>query len=281
MTKTSMPIAEKAAAAPWWWSTVEPGLASQIDSLASASMPTRDSTTRRVWTTLGLMTDRSFPTDSLRLSFPEIDVSGVQPWKIRERYVEAIRHSPEADLARSALAHLGTAVRQGRLPPSPPGPSGEAKGDWRTVFSRSTRGPGVFFIRNTHRSHVGLDAFKKIGTHREFQAVRDICRRYDLVRRSFSTGSPANASTYEDYAAFLDGGHESRGGDYLLGLHGAWVHGHEALRFLCFELPLKLPPWPKDVGQAPTHEEIIKHLLLQLATDLGSLQRRVDEFEAR
>jgi hypothetical protein len=47
----------------------------------------------------------------------------------------------------------------------------------------------------------------------------------------------------ENCTAFLDGGVMSKAGDYFVRLHGVWLIGREALRFLCLELGLKPPRW--------------------------------------
>ena len=103
---------------------------------------------------------------------------------------------------------------------------------------------------------------------------------YGFVRTSFWTGGPANASSYEDYVAFLDGGLMSKAGDYFWGLHGAWVIGREALRLLCCELGLTVPRWPSTAGIAPSHRDLVTRTLVQLATELPSLQR-LKEFEQK
>jgi hypothetical protein len=94
-------------------------------------------------------------------------------------------------------------------------------------------------------------------------------------------GGPANASSYENSAAFLDGGVMSKAGDYFVGLHGAWIIGREALRFLCFELGLKPPRWSRSARAAPSHRELVTKTLVQLGTELTHLHQRLAEFIER
>jgi type III restriction enzyme len=74
---------------------------------------------------------------------------------------------------------------------------------------------------------------------------------------------------------------DSKAGDYFWGLHGAWVIGREALRFLCFELGLTVPRWPSIAGIAPSHRALVTRALVQLATELPSLHQRLKEFEQK
>jgi hypothetical protein len=230
---------------------------------------------------LRMMMDRHFPTNALEPLFPEINVATVPRWDQRKVFVQALRDSPEASTARAALDHFGARLRQEMIPALPRQHSATAFGrDWRVLFSRSTKGPDTFFVRGTHRSHAGLDSFKTRYEHACFKAVIDICDRYDVVRAAFSTGSPANTSTYENYAAFLDGGVTSIAGDYI-GVHGAWIVGHAAMRFIALELGVPPPRWPAPLGTAPSQRDLVRDLLLQIASDLPTLNRRLSELGAR
>ena len=224
------------------------------------------------------MIDQSLNTDALAMLFPEVTVSNV--WEARKIFVTALNNSQEAVLAQFALECLASVVRDGTLPRLPTFPQAPqtSPADWRSVFSRSTLGPNVVFIRGTHRTHIGIESYRTAREHVHFRAVHAICQRYGFVRTSFWTGGPANASSYEDYVAFLDGGLMSKAGDYFWGLHGAWVIGREALRFLCFELGLTVPRWPPIAGIAPSHRDLVTRTLVQLATELPSLRQRLTEF---
>jgi hypothetical protein len=153
--------------------------------------------------------------------------------------------------------------------------------DWRQVFSRSSLGRNALFVRGTHRSHAGFNSYKTRYEHPRFRDILEIGDRYGLVRTSHHTGSPANASTYEDYAAFLDGGLMSKAGDYLIGLHGARVIGHAAVRFVRFELGVTPPRWPVAAESASTHADLVRRILVQLATELPILRQRLREFQHR
>jgi len=266
--------------APWWWSEVEAAVAPEVVAVARKLGLTADSTSQRIWAVLRTMVDPYFPTEPFKLLFPEIDVATVPLWDQRKGFAAALRDRPESSIAHAALAHLGARVREGTIPALPRRRStpGLAR-DWRVLFSRSTQGPDTFFIRGTRRSHAGLDSFKTRYEHASFKAVIDICDRFDVVRAAYWTGSPANASTYENYAAFLDGGVKSIAGDYI-GVHGAWIVGHAAMRFISFELGVPTPRWPAALGAAPSHRDLVRDLLLQLASDLPALNRRLNELRA-
>jgi hypothetical protein len=266
---------------PWWWPAVETDLAPRIASLAAECGSSLTMTAQRVWTVPELMINQSLNTDTLAILFPEVTVSNV--WEARKIFVTALNNSQEAILAQFALECLARAVRDGTLPRLPILPQAlqTAPADWRSVFSRSTLGPNVVFMRGTHRTHMGFESYRTAYEHMHLSAVWATCQRYGFVRTSFWTGGPANASSYENYAAFLDGGLMSKAGDYFWGLHGAWVIGREALRFLCFELGLTVPRWPSIAGIAPSHRELVTRALVQLATELPSLRQRLKEFEQK
>jgi len=268
---------------PWWWPAVEADVAPAIAALASEQNQSAARTSERVWAVLRVMIEPRLPTKSIRTLFPEVAVADVEPWKVDATFVRALGSSREVPLARLALERLGAAARDGvlrRLPRSRGSRETRAP-DWRDVFARSTLGRDIVFVRGTHRSHAGFHSYKTSKEHEHFRAILEICRRYGMVRTSFSTGSPANASTYEDYAAFLDGGLMSKAGGYLVGLHGAWIVGRAALRFLCFELCLSQPRWPSASGPAPSHDDLVRAILVQLATERPLLLERLEEFEAR
>jgi len=268
---------------PWWWPVVEAELVPRIASYAAECGSSHVMTAQRIWAVLELMMNQSCNTDTLARLFPEVPVSHVPPWEVRKTFVAALTDSREEVLARFALERLASVVREETLPRLPTFPQARqtAPTDWRSVFSRSTLGHDVVFIRGTHRSHAGFESYRTRWEHEHFRAVHAIWQRYGFVRRSFWTGSPANASTYEDYAAFLDGGFMSKAGDYFAGLHGAWIIGREALRFLCFELNLTVPRWPPEAGAAPSHLDLGTRTLVQLATELASLCQRLRAFEQR
>jgi hypothetical protein len=268
---------------PWWWPVVETELVSRIASLAAERGLSQTMTAQRVWTVLELMINQSFYTDTLAMLFPEVAVPKVSPWEIRQTFVTALKDVPEAVLAQFALECLARVVRDGTLPRLPTWQQAPqtAPADWHSVFSRSTLGPNVVFIRGTHRSHAGFASDRTRHEHVHFRPILAICQRYGFVRTSFWTGGPANACSYEDYAAFLDGGLMSKAGDYFWGLHGAWVIGREALRFLCFELGLTMPRWPSTAGVAPSHRDLATRILVQLATELPGLRQRLKEFEQK
>jgi hypothetical protein len=269
--------------APWWWPLVHDQLAPQIRSLATTTNLRETAAVQRVWAMAGTMVNCQFSSDTLQIMFPELcllPVEHVGPWKRREAFIRALEDGPEAGLARTALGHLGLAAQEGALPPLPTRPAPRTpRADWRTVFSRSTLGRDIFFVRGTHRSHSGLKAIQRRRVHPHFRTILEVCERYGLVRSSFSTGSPVHASSYEDHCAFLDGGLMSKAGGYLVGLHGAWVFGREAVRFLCLELGLTPPDWPERTGSAPPHRDLVRRLLIQLATDLAPLHERLTQLE--
>jgi hypothetical protein len=268
---------------PWWWPVVEAELVPRIASLAAERGSSQAMTAQRVWAVLEFMINQHFDTDSLTMLFPEVAMSNVSPWEIRQIFVMVLKDIPEAVLAQFALECLARVVRDDTLPRLPTWPQApqSAPADWRSVFSRSTLGPNVAFMRGTHRTHIGFKSYRTAYEHVHLRAVRAICQRYGFVRTSFWTGGPANASSYEDYAAFLDGGLMSKAGDYFWGLHGAWVIGREALRFLCFELGLTTPRWPSAAGVAPSHRDLIVRTLVQLATELPGLRQRLKEYEQK
>lgn len=269
-----------AVTAPWWWPAVEANVAPEVVAVARKLGLTAESTSQRIWAVLRTMVDPYFPTEPFKPLFPEIDAATVPLWDQRKVFAAALRDSPESSITHAALDYLGARVRQGAIPTLPRRRSSLGlAGDQRMLFSRSTQGPDTFFIRGTRRSHAGFDSFKTRYEHACFKAVIDICDRYDVVRAAFGTGSPANASTYENYAAFLDGGVKSIAGDYL-GVHGAWIVGHAAMRFISLELGVPPPRWPAALGTAPSQRNLVRDLLLQLASDLPALNGRLNELRA-
>lgn len=278
-----MRTAAVAIVAPWWWPAVESDMTPAIAALAAEQGQPVARTSERVWAVLSVMVEPRLPTKSIRTLFPDVAVAEVDPWKTDAAFVSALGSSREVPLARMALERLGATARDGVLPklPRSRGAQKVRAKDWGDVFARSTLGRDIAFIRGTHRSHAGFHSYKTSKEHEHFSALLEICQRYGMVRTSFSTGSPANASTYEDYAAFLDGGLMSKAGSYLAGLHGAWIVGRTALRFLCFELGLAQPRWPTASAPAPSHDELIRAILVQVATERPLLLERLEEFEAR
>jgi hypothetical protein len=269
-----------AVTAPWWWPAVEADVAPEVVAVARKLGLTAGSTSQRVWAILRMMVDPYFPTEPFKPLFPEIDVATVPLWDQRKVFAGALRDSLESSIAHAALEHLGARVREGTTPALPRRRSTPSLArDWPVLFSRSTQGPDTFFIRGTRRSHAGLDSFKTRYEHACFKAVIDICDRYDVVRAAYWTGSPANASTYENYAVFLDGGVKSIAGDYI-GVHGAWIVGHAAMRFVALELGVPPSRWPAALGTAPSHRDLVRDLLLQLASDLPALNGRLNELRA-
>jgi len=111
---------------------------------------------------LELMMVQSFNPHTLTGLFPDIPVTQVPPWDVRQTFVTALQESQEARLAQYALDRLACVVRDGTVPSLPLVPQKPQTGsaDWRTVFSRSTLGPDVVFMRGTHRSHAGVASYK-------------------------------------------------------------------------------------------------------------------------
>jgi hypothetical protein len=128
--------------APWWWSEVEAAVAPEVVAVARKLGLTADSTSQRIWAVLRTMVDPYFPTEPIKLLFPEIDVATVPLWDQRKVFAAALRDRPESSIAHAALAHLGARVREGTIPALPRRRStpGLAR-DWRVLFSRSTQGP--------------------------------------------------------------------------------------------------------------------------------------------
>jgi hypothetical protein len=276
-----MPRADASIKAPWWWSAVAGDVAPSIAAHAASLGLSVDATTQRVWAALGLIVDQHFSIETLAVLFPEVDLTGVSRWKVGETFTAVLAGSRETVITHAALDSLATAARDAHLPP-PPVTAAKRRGkvaDWRSVLSRSTLGGDIFFVRGTHRSHAGMGSYKKKQAHPYFSAIWNTCNRFGFVRTEFATGGPANASSYENYSAFLDGGLMSRAGDYLLGLHGAWIFGHVALRFLCLQLHLTTPPWPREAGQAPARTELARQSMIQLATELPKLQQRLKQLQ--
>src|SRR5688500_11850095 len=120
------------------------------------------------------MINQGLHTDTLAMLFPEVTVSNV--WEARKIFVTALNNSQEAVLAQFALECLVRVVRDGTLPrlPTLPQVPQTSPADWRSVFSRSTLGPNVVFIRGTHRTHIGIESYRTAQEHVHFRAVHAI-----------------------------------------------------------------------------------------------------------
>ena len=260
---------------PWWWPIVDSSLSPLIVSWARERGAGESQTAERVWAVVGLIINPTSSTRQLQLVFPEVTVNEGDARRVQSVFIEALGGMRETSLARLALQRLGSVDASTSLATlvTPTGGQQKRRRDWRNVFSRSRRGPEVYFLRNSHLTHRGSGYLSKASP--DFDIITNICYRYGLVGDSFHTGMMLSASTSEEYYCFLDGGFESKAGDYFAGAHGAWVIGHRCLRFLCFELGLSTPPWNRMHGPAPNHDELKRELLLQFSRDLPSLHQRL------
>jgi hypothetical protein len=230
---------------------------------------------------MGLMVDQCFSTDTLAVLFPEVRLSNVEPGDVRERFLRALGRFREFALARLAFEQIGRVAREGPLPPFPttPRPSSTDLTDWRSNFSRSSSGRDTFFVSGTQYSHYGAEFLQNSREHRVFSLVLRICEDFGLVRSFRFVGwVPWEKSSQEDHATFLDGGVMSRAGFYLDPARGTRIIGRAAIRFLCFQLGLTVPRWPSTRGPAPSHEDLVRQILIQFSTELPVLRQRLGDF---
>ena len=172
---------------PRLWSAVDDQPGPRIRSLATTMSLSETAMAQRIWAMVGVMVDQGFSSDMLHRVFPESSLLNVEPWRRRSACVGALEGSPEVALVHHALDHLHVVAQEGALPPLPARKASHAPpADWRTVFSRSTLGVDVFFVRGTHRSHSGVKSFARRKEHPHFRSIIDVCERYDLVRSSLS-----------------------------------------------------------------------------------------------
>lgn len=107
------------------------------------------------------------------------------------------------------------------------------------------------------------------------------CAARGFVSESFSSSSPINASVYENYVAFLNGGIMGIRGNYFPGLRGAWVWGRRALHLACYDLGLAHPRFRGDTKVALPLELLLSQAEQQLRTEDAALRARVSEMQLR
>jgi hypothetical protein len=147
---------------------------------------------------------------------------------------------------------------------------------WADRFSRSRLHDNIFYVRGTHETHWGArDRWVDI-----LGQITTVLEHHGVPVKEYSSGSPINASSYEFYAAFLDGGVVSLAGDYFTGLHGAWVKGRLALRFLCYELDLSQPRFRGETDAVPSHEELRAQIYDQTHSGREILLERLNHMRA-
>lgn len=141
---------------------------------------------------------------------------------------------------------------------------------WSEVFTRSSRHPRVFSIKNTR------------GRYADISVIRAL--EGALIERGVPHAIGSSRGAWDHWRnagfAFLDGGYTSRtGGDgWIYG--GGFIGGYRALRLACGELGLVPPRRLADESQAPTHQDLLNQLTAQLSDQeaVSTLERLAEEF---
>jgi hypothetical protein len=143
---------------------------------------------------------------------------------------------------------------------------------WRAVFRQSRLGEDYFAIRGSWQAHSGIvypgdpvvDRLLVLAEERGFPSEH------------FSMGSPANASTYEIYVAYLDGGLLSYSGNFFGGAHGAWVWGRKVLALACADLGLQRPRF-RELSADLSRDALLTEVRRQVETEDSLLRARLLE----
>ncbi len=136
---------------------------------------------------------------------------------------------------------------------------------WNRIFSKSSLGPDVYFIRGTASLYT---------TGYNHEAWNRIVETLDTLgipayRRQDSELSMVIAR--ERSYSFLDGDFASHEGNYLFERKGSWITGRKVLRFLYYELELtQRRRFPGELG-IPTHEARKSELQEELKERFASM----------
>jgi hypothetical protein len=149
---------------------------------------------------------------------------------------------------------------------------------WTQVFSRSTLGPQVYYVRCFENSLSLANWGSELPADLLWSKILQACKRLELPcseeRRDSMLGGCAMKRDY----VFLDGGLFSREGLYFFGRKGAWVAGRKALRLLCYELGVPQPRrWPGE-REIPTREALLAEAFKQLEENEAALDKSLAVF---
>jgi hypothetical protein len=151
---------------------------------------------------------------------------------------------------------------------------------FRDVFSTSRLAPRSYFIKGTRRI-FGECYYGKEEYPLNWLKLIQACRRLELPFTEEESDSPVNATAIVRSFPFLDGGLISREGNYFFGLKGAWVIGHRALRFVCYEMGIEQPRRFKTEAHIPSFLELFAQIESQVEDtpdQLAALHRELDGF---
>ena len=137
--------------------------------------------------------------------------------------------------------------------------------DWNEVFSKSSLGAEVYFVRGTfslYKNNYDHEAWSRIRNTLDELGVPPVLRQDSELSAVI-----ARDRTY----TFLDGVFTSSEGNYLFERKGAWVWGRKAFRYLCYELGLRQRRrFPGELS-IPSHADLETELRHQLKERLERL----------
>jgi hypothetical protein len=136
---------------------------------------------------------------------------------------------------------------------------------WSDVFSKSKMREDIFYIKNSFADLI----------------FNEICQNFESRVESIETGSPINASTFEWYVPFLDGGLIRYTGKYFVGPRGSYIIGYKALRFICALIKIRPPQkFLKGEVEAFTVQDLHSEATLELADELEMIQKKQKDLRA-
>ena len=103
----------------------------------------------------------------------------------------------------------------------------------------------------------------------------EICKKFENRVDSIETGSPVNASTYEWYVPFLDGGLVRYTGNYFVGPRGTYIIGYKALRYVCAIAAVRPPQrFLKGEVDAFTVQSLQSEVNVKLGEEVRLLEQK-------
>lgn len=107
---------------------------------------------------------------------------------------------------------------------------------WNDVFTRSSIGPNVFYLRGSDTASSLL-----AGGHHTWNILHQHCTSLNLPSFEQESNPSLNSGQWKLYIPFLDGGFVTIVGESNEGLQGSWIAGFDALRFMLHKLEIRQP----------------------------------------